>query len=87
MSKETLFEFPCSFPLKIMGKDKHEFAVTVRSIVQKHVGELDDSAFTSRLSEGGKYISITVTFMAQSQQQLDALYEELGKHEDVLMML
>lgn len=85
--KQSPFEFPCSFPLKVMGKDTEEFAALVRTIVRKYIGELDKEAFVSRLSEGGKYISITITFMAQSQGQLDALYEELSHSEHVLMML
>ena len=31
--KDTLLEFPCDFPLKIMGKAHDELAQTVLSIV------------------------------------------------------
>jgi putative lipoic acid-binding regulatory protein len=70
-----------------MGKDEQGFAELVSEIIQRHVGKLEETAFVSRLSEGGKYISITITFIAQSKEQLDALYEELSRHEKVLMIL
>ena len=70
-----------------MGKDREDFSILVKSIIQKHVGKLHDSAFTSRLSNGGKYISITVTFTANSQEQLDAIYQDLKNLELVQFML
>ena len=41
----------------------------------------------SRLSSGDKYLSLTVTFTAESKDQLDAIYEDLNGHELVLMTL
>lgn len=87
MSRPTAFEFPCSFPLKVIGKDETGFLEIVSTIVQKHVGELRESAFSLRSSEQGKYLSVTVTFTATSQDQLDTLYRELTSHERIVMVL
>lgn len=87
MSDETLLEFPCSFPIKMMGRDTSEFHSTVRELVEKHTGPLDESAFESALSRNGRFVSITVTVNAQSKQQLDAIYLEVSGHDDVLMAL
>ncbi len=87
MSRPTLFEFPCSFPLKVIGKDESGFLEIVSAIVQKHVGELDKSAFSLRTSEQGTYLSVTVTFTATSQEQLDSLYKELTSNEQIVMVL
>jgi len=86
-TKETLFEFPCEFPLKVMGRNIAEFEGIVVEIVNRHVDNLGEGAIKKRDSGQGKFISITVTFEAQSKQQLDDLYRELHAHEHVLMLL
>ncbi|MCK4742951.1 MAG: DUF493 domain-containing protein [Sulfuriflexus sp.] len=86
-TEDTLFEFPCEFPLKVMGRNIVEFEAIVIEIVNRHVESLDDGAVKKRDSGKGKFISLTVTFEAQSKQQLDDLYRELHAHEHVLMLL
>jgi putative lipoic acid-binding regulatory protein len=80
-------EFPCRFPLKTIGKNNSDFQTIVVDIVRRHVPELKDEEISSRLSEDGKYISITTTFTAESREQLDGLYYELSSHELVMMVL
>jgi len=84
---ETVFEFPCQFPIKVIGKDQDDFEAFVLEIVRRHVSNLEDGAVAARPSSGGKYISITVTFMAESREQLDNIYRELSSHKRVLMLL
>lgn len=87
MNAKTLLEFPCDFPVKIMGRDTTAFHRTVRALVEKHVGPLDDGDIQSASSRNGRFVSITVTVRARSQQQLDELYHEISGHDDVLMAL
>jgi uncharacterized protein len=42
---------------------------------------------TSRPSRGGKYLAVTVTFVAESRPQLDALYLEISQTKRILMAL
>ena len=83
---EDLLEFPCSFPLKAVGKGIDDFEDLVVSIVQRHVPTLGEGCVTSRPSRQGKYLAVTVTFIAESKVQLEAIYRELGDHERVLMV-
>ncbi len=87
MSEETLLEFPCDFPIKMMGRDTSEFHVAVRTLVEKHTGPLSDDRIQSAQSRKGNFVSITVTVHAQSQEQLDAIYRDVTAHDDVLMAL
>ncbi len=87
MSDETLLEFPCDFPIKMMGRDTPEFRSIARELVEEHTGPLDDSAIQSTSSRSGRFVSITATINAQSQQQLDEIYRAITAHEDVLMAL
>ena len=85
--EETIIEFPCKFPVKAMGAAEEGFDILVVEIVRKHVSDLTENAVKSRLSQGGKYISITVEVMAESKQQLDNIYYDLTAHEKVLWAL
>ena len=86
-STETLFEFPCDFPLKVMGRRTDDFRSLVLGIMHKHVGPIDASNIEERPSKDGNYLSLTCTFVAQSKPQLDALYRELTSCERVMIVL
>ncbi|MBX9605552.1 MAG: DUF493 domain-containing protein [Gammaproteobacteria bacterium] len=86
-SSDSLLEFPCDFPLKVMGLAAADFDALVRGIVGRHVAGLAPDAVRVTPSRQGKYVSLTVTVRAESQAQLDALYTELSAHERVLMVL
>ncbi|MGI9219485.1 MAG: YbeD family protein [Woeseiaceae bacterium] len=87
MSDESLLEFPCDFPIKIMGRESEEFQSLARGLVEKHTGPLADAAVVSALSRNGTFVSVTVTVIAQSQEQLDDIYRELTSNDEVLMAL
>jgi putative lipoic acid-binding regulatory protein len=87
VTDESLLEFPCDFPIKIMGRESSEFHVLARELVEKHAGPLADEAVVHALSRKGNFVSVTVTVIAESQQQLDDIYRELTAHDDVLMAL
>ena len=85
--QETLLEFPCDFPLKIMGKAEDTLAQAVLEIVTKHAPGFDGATMEMRASSGGKYVSLTCTVVATSKPQLDALYMELTSHPLVKVVL
>ena len=87
MSGATLLEFPCDFPLKIMGANSAEFAPTIVGIVHRHAPDFDVTSMESRPSKAGNYLSLTCTVRAVSQQQLDALYRDLTAHSMVKVVL
>ena len=70
-----------------MGLATDDFDAVVVQIVRRHVDSLAEGAIQSRPSSGGKYISVTVTIVAQSQTQLDAIYQDLSDHERVIIAL
>ena len=85
--RDSVFEFPCDFPLKVMGLARDDFDSLVVEIVLRHVGNLNEGAVVVRPSRNGKYASVTVTIQAQGQDQLDELYRELSGHERIIMVL
>lgn len=84
---ESLFEFPCLFPIKVMGKNIDNFDALVIEIVRKHVPDIKEGSVTRKESSSGTYISITIEIEAHSRAQLDAIYLGLTDHPAVLMAL
>ena len=86
-SSPTLIDYPCEFPIKIMGKNEEEFTESILMIVNRHISNFDDKSVEARESKENKYLSLTCTVHVISQSQLDALYQELCDHPMVLMAL
>ncbi len=86
-SRETLLEFPCEFPIKMMGRDEPAFHDAARHIIEKHAGELDEDAYRKAMSRDANFVSLTVTINATSQKQLDDIYRDLSAHDEILVAL
>jgi putative lipoic acid-binding regulatory protein len=86
-TEQSLIEYPCEFPIKIMGHTQAGFAQTVIDIVKRHAPGFDPASVEMRSSKKKKYLSLTVTITATSREQLDALYRELCDHPMVVMVL
>lgn len=87
MTKTSLIEFPCHFPIKIIGTQSQAFIDEIREIALKHYPNLTPEHLSHKTSQNNNYLAITVTVYAENQQQLDALYRELTQHPDVKMIL
>lgn len=86
-TQDTLLEFPCDFPVKIMGLASDEFRSLALGIVTRHFGNLPPERIEERPSGNGKYLSITCTVRATGKAQLDALYTDLTSCRQVLVAL
>ena len=83
--EESLLVFPCDFPIKVMGKAEPDFEAIVLELVRRHAPNLTEGAVSSRTSQGGKWVSVTLMVKAESKLQLDAIYLDLTAHEKVVM--
>ena len=83
----TLIEYPCEFPIKIMGLTRAGFAQAILEVVTRHAPDFDGATMEMKSSKQGKYLSITCNVNATSRAQLDALYRELCDHPMVVMVL
>lgn len=84
---KSLIEFPCDFPIKILGKSGFDFESAVLMIIRKHIPNLPEGAIQLKPSEKGSYLSITAVVYVESQAQLDAIYQDLVASELVMMVL
>ena len=87
MAEATLLEFPCDFPIKIMGANQEGFAQAMLSVVLTHFPDFAAAGMEMRSSSKGAYLGLTCTVRATSKAQLDALYTELSAHPMVKVVL
>lgn len=84
---DSLIEYPCDFPIKIMGAAQQGFAQAVMEVVLRHDPDFKPATIEMRSSKNARYIGLTCTVRATSREQLDALYQELCDHPQVVMIL
>ena len=87
LAEGSLLDFPCDFPIKVMGRKAPGFAQSVTEIVRRHAPDFDPATVEMRPSRQGRYLSVTCVVRATSREQLDALYQELCDHPWVVMVL
>ena len=87
MSEQELLQFPCEFPIKIMGARVDDFAQQILSVVQQTVPDYDGANMEMRPSSKGTYLSLTCTITATSRAQLDQVYLSLTSHPLVKVVL
>ncbi len=84
---DSLIEYPCRFPIKVMGAKVDGFVAAMVAIVHQFDHEFDTAGIELRDSKAGNYLGITLTVNATSREQLDELYRTLSTHPMVRVVL
>ncbi len=85
--KKPAIEFPCAYPIKVMGLHGDDFAAVVLAIVQCHDPAITAEHLSYKPSRNGKYVSVNVTITATGVAQLQALFDDLKASGRVAMVL
>lgn len=85
--QESLVEYPCLFPIKVMGTRVEGFTAALVSVARDFDPDFDEARLELRESRGGNYLSVTLTVTATSREQLDNLYRALTGHPLVKVVL
>jgi putative lipoic acid-binding regulatory protein len=84
---DSLIEYPCRFPIKVMGAKVDGLVNAVTMIARQFDPSFDAATIELRESKGGNYLGITITINATSREQLDELYRTLSTHPMVKIVL
>ena len=84
---ESLIEYPCRFPIKVMGAKADGLVHAITLIAREFDPAFDASTIELRESKGGNYLGVTITINATSREQLDELYRTLSTHPMVKVVL
>ena len=80
-------EFPCLYPIKIIGKAEPDFQSTVIEAVERHTGTIDGDLVKAQPSKQNNYLSITVTIAATGEDQLRSIFADLKAIDSVKLVL
>ncbi len=83
----ALLDYPTQFPLKVFGNQNDDFEATVVALIRARIPQAEHIDIRRRSSKGGKYIALTLTFTAYTQQQLEDIYQDLYDCDQVVMSL
>lgn len=84
---ESLIDFPCEFPIKILGKDNDVFENTVSQIMAKHHQKYSEISVKKNNSKNKNYIALTWVVNVNNQDELDNIYKDLSKDKNILFVL
>ncbi|MCH9633379.1 MAG: hypothetical protein S4CHLAM7_01040 [Chlamydiae bacterium] len=81
-------QFPCDYPIKVIGYASEHFKKNVLSIVYQHFKQkISDDLISYKMSKNNKYLSITVNFTAQNRIQVEQIYKDLRRCKEVVHLL
>ena len=80
-------EFPCEYPIKVLGAAHPELNAHVLSVMETHAPGFDQAKITVRDSSKGSWQSITVVITATGKPQLEVIFAALKTSARVKMLL
>jgi len=84
LSKEKLeLDYPCSWTYKLVVLEK----INIRSTVKEVVLEREHTILESKSSSKGKFKSYSLELLVHNEDDRKCLFEVLGEHNDIKMVL
>ena len=80
-------EFPCEYPVKVMGPNINNFSEVILEIIRRHAPDLRDENISFRSSRNNKYLAVNVIIYATGTLQLQDLFDDLKASGRVSMVL
>jgi len=83
MEEKPKIQYPCQWGYRIIGNDGEAIKCAVEDILR---GEKYDLAF-SNISSKGKYISLELTVLVETEEVRNRIYVALGTHPAVTRVI
>lgn len=80
-------EFPCDYPIKVVGEGAGDFRDVVVDIIRIHAPDLDEARVSVRESRNGRFLSVNVIIRATGEAQLQSIFTSLKQTGRVQMVL
>ena len=75
--RPSLLEFPCQFPIKVMGRTELEFDLLVIEIIRQHVNNLAADAIKTRSSKSKTFVSVSFTIFRSELYEINRRFREI----------
>ena len=80
-------DFPCSYPIKVIGVSKKISKDSVYRISRLHFKGISFEDIHQRYSRKGNYVSFRLSVLAEGEEQLKAFHRNLMKLDGIKMVL
>ncbi|MEN8258642.1 MAG: DUF493 domain-containing protein [Thermodesulfobacteriota bacterium] len=82
-NKKPEIDYPCLWQYKVIGTAKHEILEAISSVI----GEMEHSISESKSSSKGKYLSINLEIMVDSEDMRNLIFKKLQSHPNLKMII
>ena len=76
-------EYPIEWKYKVIGKDRDILIQTIDRILENREYRLQNSKTSSK----GKYISLQVSTIVQSEEERNTIFQNLQKEKDIFFVI
>ena len=84
LSKEKLeLDYPCNWTYKLVVREEINIKTTVKEVVLQR----EHTVIESKKSAKGKFKSYTLELLVHNEDDRKTLFEVLGEHNDIKMVL
>lgn len=80
-------EFPCEYPVKVLGRSVPEFESVVVDVIERHAPGFSRETVSMRASREGTFVSLSVQITATGKEQLQDLHRDLMETGLVQMVI
>lgn len=80
-------EFPCDYPIKVLGRQTPQFHDTVLAVIERHAPGFDPASIKLKDSAKGTFVSLSLIITATGKAQLDAMHKDLIATGQVQMVI
>ena len=87
MDDAPQIEFPCDYPIKVIGDVTDNSVSEILEVVRRHAPEVTPDQVNTRESRNGNYQSVRVRIVATGEDQLKSLHRDLLSIDSVRMVL
>lgn len=87
MADAPKIEFPCPYPIKVVGDAAEDFREFVAAVLERHAGPIEVDELEVVSSRNGRFLSVRATIIATGEPQLQALFQELKASGRVHMVI
>lgn len=87
MIERPELEYPCLFPIKVFLRPSPDIETRIEELVREALPEAAQMTVKRRRSRSGRYLCMTLTFMARDAGQVRQIGRALRDAEGVLLAI
>jgi len=84
---KSKFSFPCIFPIKIIGISNRKVEKFILQILKNNLYKKNNLQINTQNIQKNNYISVTVLFTANNEDELIKVYQKLKENSDIKIII